>query len=79
MQALAGEQGSRIAIGDGQRVAIAAITGFEFALEVGGPQVVGCRGESGGFAGMADAAALALLRHQAVTLEEVADRGAMRQ
>jgi hypothetical protein len=78
VEALAGEQEAGIAIGDGQWITVTAIPGFELTFEVGGPQLVRRMAQGCGFAGMADAPALALFRHEAVPLEDVADGGAMR-
>jgi hypothetical protein len=43
-QALAGEQVTRVLVGKGQRVAVAAVTGAKMTLEVGGPEIIGTGG-----------------------------------
>ncbi len=72
-QPLAGQQVAREAIGDGQRVTIDAVFGFELAFEVGAPDLIGGRDDRSRLARMAQVAALARSLDEAVTGEQIAD------
>jgi hypothetical protein len=61
-QGLAAEEKAAVAIGDGQRRAVVAVTRLEVPFEVRTPHVVRRINGAGGFARMSDDAALALFR-----------------
>jgi hypothetical protein len=65
-EGLASEQEATVAIGDGQWIAVAAITSLEEAFVVGAPHLIGGIYVARGSARMSDDTALALLRDQAV-------------
>lgn len=75
MKALAADDVAADVIGDGEREAIDTVAGFELALEISAPEVVG--GENGvrGFTGMTNPTLTAGSGNQAVALEEIADGG----
>jgi len=76
---VAAEEQAAVAIGDGEWLAGAAITGLAVACAVGAPHLVRGINVAGGCARRPNGAALALLRHQAVAVEDVTDGGAGRQ
>jgi len=75
MKGLATDKVATEEIGDSEGEAIDAVVGFELALEISTPEVVGSCGGGGGFAGMTDAAAITAKGHQVITLEDVLDGG----
>jgi len=77
-QSLAAEQVARESIGDRQWIAVGAVTSPELALEVCGPDEIGGGHHGHGAAGVAEATTTARGLHQAVTLEQIADRASSR-
>jgi hypothetical protein len=62
-EGFAPEQEAAVAISDGQRIAVAAVTGLEVSCDVGAPHIIGGTHVADGFARMPNRAALTLLGH----------------
>ncbi len=77
-QGLAAEENAAVTIGDGQRIAVAAVASLEVSFAVRTSHVVGRIHGTGGCARMPNDAALALRGHQAVAAEHVTDGRARR-
>lgn len=71
-QRLAAEQEAAEAIGDGERITVQSIAGFELPLKVGTPYVVGCQDLAGGLARMTDVSPSSLLGYEPIATEYVA-------
>src|ERR1700686_640331 len=63
VERLATQQVAAVAIGHGQRIAVAAVSGLELSFVIRTPEVVGRQYRAGGFTRMTDASALPLLGH----------------
>lgn len=74
----AAQQIAAEAIGYGQRIVVAAITGLELTLEVRAPQIIGGEDRAVRFARVSKATA-AFLGHHTMALQDVAHGGMVRQ
>lgn len=75
---LAAVQEAAVAIRDGERITVAAVAHPELALEVGAPDLVRRHDQGVRLAWMADHAARRPAQDQALPLEQIANRGALR-
>ena len=78
-QTLTGEQVPTEAVGDGERIAVAAVAGLELPLVVRAPHRIRGAHDRRGPAGMAEAAARAVRGDEPVPTQDVADRRAARE
>ena len=74
----AGRQETAVAIGHGERSAVAAVAGFALAWKVRGPELRGRAHAGGRFARMTAASTSAFARHEPVSAQDGAERGACR-
>jgi hypothetical protein len=72
-QGVATAQKAAVALGAGQRIAVAAVTRLEVSCAVGAPPIIGGTTVAEGCARMPQRAALTLLGHSAVAAEEGTD------
>jgi hypothetical protein len=77
MEGLAANKVAAEVVGDGEGEAIDAVDGFELALEIRAPKIVGSRGGGGGggFTGMSDATMVSAEGHRVIAFEDILDGG----
>lgn len=67
---------ARISIGNGQRIAIAAVTGFELSFEINTPEIIRSGGDGGRLAEMTRFAPLRVLADEPRATQNLTDRPA---
>ena len=73
MEGLAANEVAAEVVGDGEGETIDAVNGFELALEIRAPKIVGARGGGGGFTGMSDATMVSAEGHKVIAFEDILD------